>query len=349
MKQSLLDILRCVRCRSRSLSLVVREAKGLEVLSGRLDCEECGRQYSIRNGVLHVVDNDEYTSSFSFEWRLHRRTQLDDVKRDKSARIFIRKTNIDLSELEGKRVLDVGVGAGRYADVVSRAGADVVGVDLSLAVETAMENIGDRPNANIVQADLFDLPFSDESFDIIYSIGVLHHTPDCRRAFLGLARYLRPGGTIVIWVYNGHVWEPGSIQETVNRFWRSITTRLPSPLLYAACLLELPLYFLRRVPGVDQVMHLMLPGFVYHAIPRTNRHRNVKEHMLDTFDWYSPKYQSKHTYAEVFGWFEEAGLENIRVLPHPVAVSGKKPAAASDDGQRELMAAKAARHTPHGD
>ncbi|MCY2963627.1 MAG: hypothetical protein NT069_08265, partial [Planctomycetota bacterium] len=65
-------------------------------------------------------------------------------------------------------------------------------------------------------------------------------------------------------------------------------------------------------------------GVVYHAIPETNDSPDIKEHILDTFDWFSPTYQSKHTYPEVFSWFEEAGLEQMRCMPHPVGVSGKK-------------------------
>ena len=47
--------------------------------------------------------------------------------------------------------------------------------------------------------------------------------------------------------------------------------------------------------------------------------------LLDTFDWYSPVYQSKHTYEEVFRWFEDSGLEDLHVLYRPIAVRGTKP------------------------
>jgi SAM-dependent methyltransferase len=321
LKPALRELIRCNRCGAGNLQLADARCEGDEVLTGSLTCT-CGNKYPIIDGILRTVDSDQYVGSFSFEWKLHRKTQLDAETNGKSTRVFCRKTGLDLKQLAGKRVLDVGVGTGRFADVIQRSGAQVVGIDLSRAVETAMENVGRRANANIVQADLFKLPFARESFDLIYSMGVLHHTPDCKKAFLGLVPYLRPGGTIVIWVYNGHVWEQGSVIETVNRFWRSITSRMPNRLLYALCVLEVPWYFVRRIPGMEQFLHLALPGLIYHAIPPTNKHRNISEHVLDTFDWYSPRYQSKHTYPEVFGWFEEAGLSGIRVLSEPVAVSG---------------------------
>jgi hypothetical protein len=54
-------------------------------------------------------------------------------------------------------------------------------------------------------------------------------------------------------------------------------------------------------------------------------HPDRKWRILDTFDWYSPWYQSKHTYEEVFRWFENCGLEDLRVIEQPIAVQGRRP------------------------
>ena len=325
MKESFLETLACISCRAENLQLEVDEQNDGEVIRGTVTCTSCDAKYPITNGILRTVESDDYAGNFSFEWQLHRKTQLDTETDDSSHQAFLIKSGIDPADLAGKKVLDVGVGTGRFADPVTRAGGHVTGIDLSLAVETAVENVGDREGTNIVQANCFDLPFKKESFDVIYSLGVLHHTPDCKQAFLGLLPYLKPGGTIAIWVYNAHVWTPGSLLESVNSVYRSVTTRLPSRLLYALCLLELPYYFLRKLPFVDKLLHLLLPGFMYHAIPKTNDSLKIREHVLDTFDWYSPTYQSKHTVPEVFAWFEDAGLKNIRVLPELVALSGQMP------------------------
>lgn len=341
MKESFLGTLACISCRGEELQIEIdqrEEGANGEIMSGTVTCSSCNAKFPIKNGVLRTVESDDYVGNFSFEWQLHRKTQIDTDTDDSSYQTFHIKTGIDPKELAGKKILDIGVGTGRFADPVTRSGGHVTGIDLSLAVETAMENVGRREGTNIVQANCFDLPFKKQSFDVIYSIGVLHHTPDCKAAFEGALPYLKPGGTIVIWLYNAHVWAPGSLLETVNAAWRSITTRLPSRLLYALCLLELPHYYLRKIPGFEQLLHLLLPGFIYHAIPKTNDSERVREHILDTFDWYSPKYQSKHTIQEVFDWFEKAGLNNIRVMQYPVALSGQKPAGSelpdSDESQR---------------
>src|SRR5207237_8851005 len=89
----------------------------------------------------------------------------------------------------------------RCDGVARRWGARVGGVDLSLATEVAASNLTER-SATFFQADVFNLPFAAESFDYIYSIGVLHHTPDCERAFKVLPALLKPGGKIAIWLYS---------------------------------------------------------------------------------------------------------------------------------------------------
>jgi SAM-dependent methyltransferase len=138
-----------------------------------------------------------------------------------SEKEFMAKTGFSQELLAGKLVLDAGVGAGRYTDVASRWGADVVAVDLSFAVEAAQRNFGVRKNVWIAQADIGSLPFRDGSFDVIFSIGVLHHTPDTRAYFAKLVPLLKPGGVIAIWVY------PRQGDYIVRERWVRFVNRIP--------------------------------------------------------------------------------------------------------------------------
>jgi ubiquinone/menaquinone biosynthesis C-methylase UbiE len=61
---------------------------------------------------------------------------------------------------------------GRFAEVASRWGANVVGIDLSLAADVAARNLGPRDNVWICQASVLNLPFREQSFDYVYSIGI---------------------------------------------------------------------------------------------------------------------------------------------------------------------------------
>ena len=100
--------------------------------------------------------------------------------------------------------------------------------------------------------------------------------------------------------------------SSVQRFF---TTRLPSRWLYALCHVAIPVYYLYRIPVF----------YPLRLLTKIAMHPDPEWRVLDTFDWYSPRYQWKHTYPEVQKWFEEAGLEDVRLLPHPVAFRGRKP------------------------
>ena len=302
-----LAILRCLSCQN-----------GLRQDEGGVVCPACGRKYPNVKGVFRFVDAEHYAGSFGFQWHIFRKTQLDNKESRRSEQDFERRTGFQPGNLRGKLVLDVGCGMGRFAEVATRWGAHVVGIDLSLAAEVAAENLADR-EAAFFQADVFKLPFAPESFDYIYSLGVLHHTPNCEQAFKGLPRLLKPGGRIAIWLYSKY-----NNWYKMSDVYRKVTRRMPPKMLHALCHGVIPLYgvhqVLRKIPLVGR----MASGALAYAIPMAF-HKDPRWRVLDTFDWYSPWYQSKHTYEEVFRWFEDCGLEDLRVILQPVSVSGRKP------------------------
>lgn len=101
-------------------------------------------------------------------------------------------------------VLEVGCGLGTDAINFARRGARYTGVDLTEAsielVRTRFELEG--LTANLRVADAEALPFADDSFDLVYSHGVLHHTPDTQRAINEVHRVLKPGGTAMVMLYH---------------------------------------------------------------------------------------------------------------------------------------------------
>jgi len=301
----LLSILRCTVCRS-----------SLEARREGYRCPACGKHFPEIRRVVRFVDSHSYAESFGYQWERFSKTQLDPVL---SERNFGYKTRLRQEDLRGKLVLDVGCGMGRFADVATRWGARVVGMDLSQAAEVAASNLADRDFVAL-QADVFSLPFAPATFDCIYSIGVLHHTPDCEGAFKNLVQYLKPGGSIAVWLYSGYnKWYRFSDQ------YRKITHRIPVRKLHAFLRVAVPcLYGLGRGLRAIPFAGPPLAGLVQYVFP-VNQNPNPEIRVLDTLDWYSPKYQSKHTYEQVVRWFESCGLESLTVAEISIGVKGYKP------------------------
>lgn len=306
----LLNVLRCPEC---------HEAFAGASGSDELRCR-CGLRVPIRDGIPRFVPDDGYAASFSWEWHRYNRTQLDSASGDRRSEAqFAEMLGKPLEWLRGKLVLDAGCGMGRYAEIAARYGANVVAMDFSYAVDEARRNLAKLPNVTYVQADINRPPFAPGTFDVAYSLGVLHHTPDAHAAFLKVASLVKPDGWVSMFVYSRY----NRVMQHGSDIWRHLTTRMPKSILYLACAAAIPLYYVYSLPGLGWIGNVCVP---------ISMDRQWRWRWLDTFDWYSPKYQSKHTHAEVGKWFQEAGLSDITIADvDAIAMAGRKratPAAA---------------------
>lgn len=256
--------------------------------------------FPIVDGIPRFVSSDNYVNSFSLEWNTHNNTQLDSKNNtNDSEDQFIKKTGFRKKNLKSKLVLDAGVGAGRYADVIKDWGCNIVGVDLSYAVNAAYNNFKEVDNILIMQADIGNLPFKESSFDVIYSIGVLHHTPNTKDYFMNLVKLLKPGGKISIWVY------PNNESYKQRKAWVKFINLIPSSAFYSWCRWY--------VPFVHKIKQTPFGGWLYRFFPISDQNLGLENDILDTFDGTSPKYHWIHSTEEVIGWFKEADLKNIKI------------------------------------
>jgi 2-polyprenyl-3-methyl-5-hydroxy-6-metoxy-1,4-benzoquinol methylase len=309
-------ILRCTKCHAP-----------LDGAAEGFVCAQCGSKFPFVRGVYRFAEDQDYAASFGWQWQRYATTQLDTLG-TVGDEDFRKRTGIDPQELYGKLVLDVGCGMGRFAEVATRWGAQVVGIDLSNACEMAAQNLAARDFVAL-QADALKLPFAPESFDYIYSIGVLHHTPDCEKSFKSLPQYLKLGGTIAVWLYSGY-----NKWYRFSDFYRKFTRRISPRLLHSMLRVAVPFFYwldrgLRAIPLIGRPM----AGLVHYVFP-VNLNPDPQLRLLDTFDWYSPQYQSKHTYEEVFRWYESCGLEALTVGELTLAVRGRKPNMTAHDASR---------------
>ena len=351
MKPRLAELLACPEC-AGPLRVDVQHRDDAEILTGLLGCPKCRCDFPIRDGIPRFVPSDSHAARSGFESKRRRPAQFDTESRKLSGSTFAVSTGTRPEELAGKLVLDVGCGSGRFVDVVARSGAETVGLDPSQAVDVAREHLRSQPNCHFIQASALFPPFRPGTFDFAYSIGALTNTSDSREGFRRMAATVKPGGAVAIWVYprrrlteafqcfpdqvnevlaqDSYDQIPASwlklvsrlapaldwARETSSRFERCFTTRVPSRWLYALCHVAVPLYSLYRVPVF----------YPLRVLAKIAMHPDSERRVLDTFDWYSPRYQWKHTYPQVQAWFEKAGLENITLLPRPVAMRGNRPA-----------------------
>jgi SAM-dependent methyltransferase len=107
----------------------------------------------------------------------------------------------------GKKVLEVGLGYGTLGQLIASRGADYYGADIAAGPVAVMRRrlawLG-RPEAQVQQASVLELPFPDATFDYVYSIGCLHHTGDLERSVQEVHRVLVPGGRAIVMLYNRH-------------------------------------------------------------------------------------------------------------------------------------------------
>lgn len=315
MTPELLQWICCPACKS-DFALSVFETSDYGIEEGALHCADCGVAYPIKRGVPRFVQSDGYVQSFSYEWNRFNRVQLDPANgTSESEDTFTEKTGLTAADVKGKLVLDVGCGAGRFSEVVSRWGGRIVGIDYSFAVEASQRNLRERGTVDILQADVFNLPLKENQFEVIFSIGVLHHTRDTREAFLQLPKLLKDGGTIAVWLY----YYTDQLYNAASDFWRSIFTKVPSRVAYAWCWLLVALFS----PLFRAKWFHRAPFWHLKRVLPVNTHDSFQWRVLDTFDWWTPVYQDKDcSPSRVIGWYREANLRGIQVIDYPTSIVG---------------------------
>lgn len=264
------------------------------------------------------------------QWNAFRRTQLDSdsgltISRDR----FVRQTGWRPAELSERTVLDVGCGAGRFAEIAAASAGHVVAVDYSAAVDACRQNLRDRENVDVVQADLYALPFRPGRFDFVYSLGVLQHTPDVRAAFMALPPQVAAGGRLAVDVYP-RTWT----RRAQPRSWlRPVTSRMTPERLFrlvrgAAPAMLTVSRVVGRIPVTGRWVKRLIPVANYDGVYPLSASQLVEWAILDTYDWFAPRYEQPQTPATLRRWMVEAGLDEIEVfMAHHLTARGRKPAA----------------------
>lgn len=337
-------LLRCVHCGGELVVSSLRAGAIAPQLGpdGHLRCTDCGLVYPIIAGTPRMLRraalgrlHDDYpgahawlselgiapgfepnssqartAASFAYEWKHFgalrpewKKNFLDYLRPHRPA------------DLGGKLLLDVGTGSGRHALHASLAGASVVAVDVGPSIDIARANL---PRSVLtVQADAEQLPLPPACFDVVMSIGVLHHLPDPVRGLRAIARHARPGGYVHVYLY----WRPErrshrAVLRAVSAV-RIVTTRIPFRILHAACYPLAALLHIVVVAPYRQLRRRPRGHRLAEALPlKTYADYPFSVLVNDQFDRLSAPLERRFSRNEVEELLESAGLEQIQLVPN---------------------------------
>ena len=286
---------------------------------------------NIDGNIIKVVDSaiscsqEQTAESFGYQWS--RRDLFDQARAHTQVREWLIE-RFGLPEQwikEDSILLDAGCGAGQ--SILGYVGEDMlskvhyIGCDISSAVEMAQKRFKEKniKNAVFIRSDINSIPLIEETVDIIFSEGVLHHTDNARKSFSACAKLLKKGGIFIFYIYK----KKAPIREFTDDFIREQLIHLSPEEKFVKLL---PLTRLGQILGdvnvqikLDEPIDILgIPAgeinvqrlFFYYIFKCFYKPDWTLEQMnLTNFDWYSPQNCSRHTSEEVREWFKDEGFE----------------------------------------
>jgi SAM-dependent methyltransferase len=331
MQRRAIEMLVCPKCESNlSLAAVTTENSATgEIVEGRLECPAGHVTVPVVRHIPRFVASESYAASFGFQWNRFDRIQVDSVMHNDLSRDRFYKTTEWLSELKGERILEAGCGSGRFTQLALETGAEVFSFDLSSAVEAAWRNNVQSSSLTVLQASIYEIPLRKASFDKIFCMGVLQHCPDVPGAFRSLLPFLRPGGEIVIDVYENVGFL--KLKYIARPFFRPLGTEG----IYRVLSWTIPAAFelkkaLCRIPAMGRRIGSLIPiGPISHAERGLNyTDKELKQvKILSALDMLSPVYDKPQRMKDVRRWFEEAGFRDFELRRgyNGINAKGKRP------------------------
>lgn len=319
MHTQVLDLLVCPSCRRDApLALAAASQADGEVIDGTLVCGGCGATWPIVNGIPRFVKQESAPfDNFAFEWNRWKTVQIDRLSgHHLSETRFLADSRWTPEWMQGKLILDAGCGAGRFADVAAGLGAHVVACDLTGAVDACRDNTRVHgTGVDCIQASIYDLPFRPGAFDGVYCMGVIQHTSDPVRTMETLPAYLKPGGRLVYNFYERDWWPK---LQVIKYALRLITPHLPIKTTLALSEALVAVFFpvsafLSKIRYVRIINHF-LPICSVHN-PGLSRDQQRTMTLLDTFDWYGPRFEIRQDHREVRALLSRLGLDRVDSAP----------------------------------
>ena len=316
--EALKGYLQCPICNSENFSFK----------NDSIDCNQCYMSYRITNNIPEIILPEVEKSirkvqkTFEFKWEIstkenviqnsyifnkkYEKTIIPVTMQAKNNNwIELTKKEFDINEkdIDNKTVLDIGAGFGRMAYVMGTMGAKhIYSFDICRSgMENALKELDDWKNITFLQADIANMPFKNESFDIVISWGVFHHTPNTEESFRKGAKLVKPGGLLLVHLYENS--DLTRLKYTNNL--RAFIQKFPLGIQYWFCKKFLTVYDWSVFSRPDMKGDIM--RFFHKKIMFGNN-------PLGTFDCYSPRFNHTHTDEEVISWYKSEGFDEVQVI-----------------------------------
>lgn len=269
-----------------------------------------------KNGAFRIVNDNNYTDNFGYQWNKFAGTQVDKAsKLEMSKTRLFAETNWDKEDLTGKNILEVGSGAGRFTQILlDHTNANVYSVDYSNAVEANYKNNGPHPRLQLFQASIYEMPFAKAQFDKVLCIGVLQHTPNFEQSVKALIEMVKPGGELVVDFYGINGWWT---KLHAKYLYRPFTKKLNHQRLYQMIdrnidwMIKSTRFFTKI--GIGKIVNRFIPICdIDGTLPSSLNYQQLRELcILDTFDMFSPEYDQPQKISTVSKWCKQYGMSDV--------------------------------------
>lgn len=277
-----------------------------------------GHRWPVVSGIPRMIPGGgNYADAFGLQWNTYRRTQLDSytgvpLSRDRARRCLGEAGWSRLHAGERADVLEVGCGAGRFTEVLLATRAHVTSVDLSSAVVANQENFPQDERHRIAQANVLELPFREQQYDLVFCLGVIQHTPNPEQTMAKLYAQVKPGGWLVIDHYTRNL----SWYTKTAPLFRMVMKRLPpkTALAWSRGLVTLffPLHRAARRSRVAQALVSRISPVLsyYHGLPLSDDLQRQWA-LLDTHDSLTDWYKHFRSRDQIRAALERLGAADI--------------------------------------
>ncbi len=249
-------------------------------------------------------------SSFGEEW-----TKFDKFNDEELNKIAAEYFDIceDILPNHNIYALDVGCGTGRWTKYISDKVGFVEAIDPSDAIFVAQRNLKDKKNTRVTKADVSNLPFENGTFDLVFSLGVLHHLPDTQEAINSCVKMLKKDGYFLVYLYynldnRGFLYR---LLFNVSNLFRNIISRLPNGIKKILCDV-IALFIYMPFVTLSRLLEWMNLSHLANRVP-LSYYRNKSLWIIrnDALDRFGTPLEKRFSRKEIQEMLEKAGLVEI--------------------------------------